>query len=127
MRTSLRILFVVLAACSAALLKQGSAGTAAADTRRSFSQYCFDASGFPGDLAAEAVRTSVPAPSTRALRKSPETRQRTGGEAPEAFGLPSFCMEPGRRPCSAAVRLFAGRGAVVSHRSDYLRFGILRI
>ena len=96
MRTSLRILFVVLAACSAALLKQGSAGTAAAD-------------------------------STRALRKSPETRQRTGGEAPEAFGLPSFCMEPGRRPCSAAVRLFAGRGAVVSHRSDYLRFGILRI
>ena len=101
MRTSLRILFVVLAACSAALLKQGSAGTAAADTRRSFSQYC--------------------------LRKSPETRQRTGGEAPEAFGLPSFCMEPGRRPCSAAVRLFAGRGAVVSHRSDYLRFGILRI
>ena len=73
MRTSLRILFVVLAACSAALLKQGSAGTAAADTRRSFSQYCFDASGFPGDLATEAVRTSVPAPSTRALRKSPET------------------------------------------------------
>ena len=128
MRTPLRILCIVLAAGAAMLQKQGSSATsAAADTRHPISQYCFDNSGFPDDTATETVRTFVPAPTTRALRKGPEIRQRLGDEAPEAFGLPSFRADPERRARGATECLFAGRRAAASHDFDYLRFGVLRI